>query len=172
MEFEYELTEKDYINFNIFHFGNSKAVKRSLLVQRIIGPLFFIVFGYLYYQIETVSLPLLILVIIALSAVWIILYPMRFKGYITRNTKRMIEEGNNALILGKHHVTMNKNGFTDKTSRSQTSLQWKNAVSFQEDKDNLYLYHSPSYAYIIPKDKVGNVEEVKKFIQTNLPANI
>ena len=36
MEINYNLTEEDYLNFNMFHVKNSKAVKRTLNMQRFI----------------------------------------------------------------------------------------------------------------------------------------
>ena len=34
MEIHYNLTEEDYINFNLYHIKNSKAGKRALVLQR------------------------------------------------------------------------------------------------------------------------------------------
>ena len=43
MNINYNLTEEDYLNFNMFHVKNSKAVKRALNMQRFITPIIFIV---------------------------------------------------------------------------------------------------------------------------------
>lgn len=168
VEFEYNLTEKDYINFNIFHVRNSKVAKRSLMIQRIVGPLLFLVFGYLYYQTEEVSLIGLITTFIILSVLWVMFYPMYFNNYIIRNTKKMIKEGNNNNLLGSHRMVMSENGIVDSTMTGQTSVQWSGINQFKEDKHNFYLYNSSVSAYILPKRELQNVEEVRKYIESNL----
>ena len=44
MEIEFELLEEDYVNFNIEHANSSVSVKRSLILQRTLGPFVFLIF--------------------------------------------------------------------------------------------------------------------------------
>ena len=52
MEIYYELTEEDYINFNLYHIKNSKTGKQALALQRFLTPLFFIIISYVYSMIS------------------------------------------------------------------------------------------------------------------------
>lgn len=51
MNIHYELTEEDYINFNLYHIKHSKMGKRSLLLQRIVTPFLYIIVAYLFSMI-------------------------------------------------------------------------------------------------------------------------
>ena len=56
MGINYNLTEEDYLNFNMFHVKNSKAVKRTLNMQRFITPIIFIVLSYVLSKVGNVFL--------------------------------------------------------------------------------------------------------------------
>lgn len=169
MEFEYNLTEKDYINFNIFHFGKAKVAKRSMLIQQIVGPALFIIFGYIYYSTDaSASLPFTISAVVILSAIWVSYYPIYFKNFIRRRTKGEVAAGNNSVILGKHTMIFNEKEIVDATATERAATPWEYVLDFKEDKHALYLYTGTTSAYIIPKSEIKNIEEVKGYISSKL----
>ena len=72
MEINYNLTEEDYLNFNMFHVKNSKTVKRALNMQRFITPIIFIVLSYVLSKVGNMSFFELFIAFLIVSILWII----------------------------------------------------------------------------------------------------
>jgi len=120
MNIHYELTEEDYINFNLYHIKHSKMGKRSLLLQRIVSPFIFIIGAYLYSVIGNLPFLPLFITFAVMSILWVIFYPKYFYGLIARNAKKMIKEGKNDDLLGNHQLEMTEEGLVDTTANKET----------------------------------------------------
>lgn len=166
MEVEYHLTEEDFIQFNVFHVKNTKIARRSLMINRIVGPIFFLIFGYFYSQVDGDLNLGIIATVIILSALWVILYPKYFAALVKRNTKKGLDNDNKQGLFGHHRLTMTDDGVFDSTSIGTTSTRWESILEFQEDQYNFYLYYGPTNAYIIPKRDIENVDDVRHYIQS------
>ncbi|WP_226668181.1 hypothetical protein [Metabacillus litoralis] len=59
MELKYNLTEEDYLHFNLFHIKNSKAGQNSLIIQRYSTPIMFIGMSFLFSTI--LDIPFLVM---------------------------------------------------------------------------------------------------------------
>jgi hypothetical protein len=165
MEIEYNLTEEDYLHFNLFHIKNSKTGKKSLLIQRLIGPVIFIMAAFIFAEIdEELSFTLLLSIFIILSILWYLFYPKYFFGYVKRHTKKLISEGTNNGLIGKHVMTLDESGVTDISTTSETKVNWSGIQELKEDKEYLFLYNSAVSACILPKRDLENPEDIKKFV--------
>lgn len=162
MEFKYNLSEEDYIHFNLFHLKNSKAASRSLTIQRWSGPILFIV---LYTIGDQTSLGLSLTIL--LSILWLFFYPKYFYNYTIRHVKKMIKEGKNANLLGEHKMTLTEEGIIDTTTNGETKVNWSGIETYKEDNDYFYLYNSSVSAYILPKRDIQN-EEISHFFTSKI----
>ncbi|MGM7636796.1 hypothetical protein [Bacillus sp. Hm123] len=75
MEINYNLTEEDYLNFNMFHVKNSKAVKRVLNMQRFLTPILFIIASFVFSKVGSMPFLGLFITFLVVSILWIIFYP-------------------------------------------------------------------------------------------------
>lgn len=168
MEIYYNLTEKDYIHFNLYHIKNSKTGTRALALQRFIVPVFFMVMPFMYTLISgTPFLPRFITFLI-ISILWVLFYPKYFYHLIARNAKKMIKEGSNEGLLGSHQLKMTKEGIVDTSAERETKVTWSGITSFKEDKGYFYLYNSSVSAYILPKHEIEHEDEVRDYIHVML----
>ncbi|MBE1555385.1 YcxB family protein [Sporosarcina limicola] len=168
MEIDYELTEEDYLNFNMFHVKNSKTAMKSLAMQRFLTPIVFLILSYVLSAMGDGSFIGLFITFSITGILWIIFYPKYFYSLIKRNTKKMIKEGKNDGLLGNHHLIMNDEGLVDSTSDRETKVTWSGIKNFKEDNDNLYLYTSSISSYILPKRELNNVEEVRNYFKAKV----
>lgn len=166
MKIDYDLTEEDYLNFNMYHVKNSKTAMKSLKLQRFLGPIFFIVFAYIFSVIAETEILGLFIVFLIIGVLWFAFYPKYFYSHVKRQTKKMIQEGENEGLLGEHHLLMTDEGITETTSTSETKVGWESLKEFKEDDDNFYLYNSSLSAIILPKRDVANEEEVRTYIDS------
>ena len=168
MEINYHLTEEDYLNFNMFHIKNSKTAIRSLQMQRIIGPLIFLISSYVFSRIGDVPFVGLFITFSILSILWFIFYPKYFYNHVIRHVKKMIKEGKNDGLLGDHRMLITDEGIVDSTTNGETKVTWSGIKEFKEDENNLYLYNSSVSAYILPKRELNNVDDVKSLFKSKI----
>ncbi len=168
MEIYYELTEDDYIKFNLYHIKNSKTGKQALALQRFLTPLFFIIISYVYSMISNKSFLPLFITFLVMSILWVIFYPKYFYGLIARNAKKMIKEGKNDGLLGNHQLKLTEEGLVDTSSNKETKVTWPGITSVRENDGYFFLYNSSVSAYILPKREIDDVDEVRQYVQSNL----
>ena len=168
MNIHYELTEEDYINFNLYHIKHSKMGKRSLLLQRIVTPFLYIIVAYLFSMIGNLPFLPLFITFFIVSALWVIFYPKYFYRLIARNAKKMIKEGKNDDLLGKHQLKMTEEGLVDTTANKETKVTWTGITAIQEDDGYFFLYNSSVSAYILPKRELDHVDVVRQYIQSRV----
>jgi hypothetical protein len=164
MEITYFLTEGDYLKFNIFHIKNSKTALRTLKMQRFLTPIVFIILSYVLSKVGNVPFFGLFITFLITSILWIIFYPKYFYSFVTRKTKKMIKEGKNDGLIGKHRMIISEKGITDSTSFGDSRISWSGIKSLKEDNYYFYLYNSSVSAYIIPKRELNNINKTRKYL--------
>lgn len=168
MKVNYNLTEQDYINFNLYHLKNSKMGKKSLNMQRFLSPVIFMIVAYVFSTLGGMPLLSTYIVFIITSILWVAFYPKYFYGLITRNVKKMIKEGKNDGLLGDHQLIITDEGIVDTSSNKETKVDWPGIESFKEDNDNFYLYNSSVSAFILPKRELDHVDELRDIIKSKV----
>lgn len=166
IEIYYNLTEEDYINFNLYHIKNSETGKRALALQRFLTPLFFIIISYIYSLISEMPFLPLFITFLVTSILWVIFYPKYFYGLIVRNAKKMIKEGKNDGLLGNHQLKLTEEGLVDTSLNKETKVTWPGITSIRENDGYFFLYNSSVSAYILPKRELNHVDKVGQYIKS------
>lgn len=167
MELKFEITEEDYINFNLYHADSSKAHKNSYNLLRYVIPL---LCSVLMYAIGTIAFkqPKVYWIIIALLflLVWIITYPKQYKSLIKRTTKKVLKDGDNSSIFGHKTMVIDEDNIK---VISETSTEITSKESVKEVKiynDIILIYLSGFTAHIVPTRYL--TEETKKQLLVEL----
>lgn len=164
VQIHYELTEEDYIRFNLSHIKRSKTGKRMLLQQQVIGPIIFLGAAFALatwfqatdwwlYGIYGVS-----------SILWFLYYPKYFERHIRKQTRRFIEERGNEGLIGLHTLDMNEEGLRDQNEFGETRVSWSGIQEVVEEDDYVYVYNTSVSAYILPK-RGQDMEEVRRWLK-------
>nr|WP_307992539.1 YcxB family protein [uncultured Niameybacter sp.] len=160
-KFGYNLDEADYIDFNIYHVNNSKQVKKTLLVHRIVGALVIILGGYLYTHYKDV---LSIVVYGTATILWGIFYPKLFFKSTKNNLKKMINEGTDMSLFKYREVVINDVNIIEEIFPDESMKRWTKVIKIGESDENIFIYVSDLEALIIPKKIVGTDSEILQFI--------
>lgn len=164
MELVFELTEEDYINYNLAHSKKSPSMKRSILIQRIIGPIIFVIAPFIIIRFSDIPLWYWIMILGLASIFWFIYYPKYATWEITRRVKKMLEEGNNENLFNKRSLVLTEKGIKEVSSIGESHISWDKIVRLEETKDYLFIYISSVSAHIVPKRAFGNLNEQNDFI--------
>ncbi|SEK45919.1 hypothetical protein SAMN04488700_1477 [Carnobacterium iners] len=165
MEVKYEITEEDYIKFNIYHIQQSKAQKKTYypmkyLLPAICGILIF------YSGIFFLNQPALYWAIIALSFIVIYLmnFPRSYKKLLTKSIRSVLKEGDNSSLLGKKTLIIDNNGLKvfDNYTTEVTTRNGIKEITIYEDMILIYL--SGFTAHIVPT-RYLTIKEKKLFLK-------
>ena len=169
MEIKYNLTEDDYINFNMFHIRNSKSAMRSLKIQRFAVPIIYIILPFVFPNALDSTFIFTLITFFIVSILWVVFYPKYFYKSVNRRLKKMIKEGKNEGLIGEHKLITTVEGITDTTSYGETKVNWSGIKSLKEDSDYLYIYNSSVSAYILPKRDLKDVEQIRDYLNSRIP---
>ncbi|MEH7178280.1 YcxB family protein [Neobacillus vireti] len=168
MKIIYNLTEEDYLNFNLFHIKNSESASKSFNIQRYSIPIIYLIVAYVFSNLADIPFLYAFIPFLIMGIFWVLFYPKYFQNRIKSQTKKMIREGKNEGLLGEHTMLLTEDGIIDTNSNGETKVNWSGVVKMMEDNSNLYLYNSSVSAYIIPKRELKELEEVRAFFEAKL----
>ncbi|MEM1504576.1 YcxB family protein [Domibacillus sp. 8LH] len=163
MELKYDLTKEDYLAFQIHVAKQSETVKHALIMQRLMGPVLFLLFTLVVSWVTEEWLPGLFITFAAASVLWVTLYPKYFYEHIKRNVNKMLNESRNDNMFGLHTFVMDKKGFTEKNRAGEKKTNWSGIERVDEDEAYFFLFTSIVEAYIIPKRSFKNEERQEEF---------
>lgn len=176
--FTIQLTEEDYINYNITHFFNAPINKKNKFTMQYITPLIMALLSPLFALLLRRSTGVPPVFVYATFGIAIILYMVRFKHFIratiTKNIDKMKKSGklpfdiNSTLIFAQDEITgVSENG--------ETKVYYSTLEKIDHDEHAFYIYYSAIQAFIIPFKVFENMkkqEEFKAFIQSIIDSNM
>lgn len=165
MEIEFELLEEDYINFNINHAKQSPSLKRSLIAQRLVGPIVFLITPFIVIRFSAISIGYWMTVFSITSLIWLIFYPRYFDWEMRRRIVKMLQEGNNEHLFKKRKMVVTDKGITESSATGETNTKWNEVNKVDETSEYVYIYNSSISAYIIPKRIFKNKNTLKIFLE-------
>ncbi len=165
MKIRYELTEDDYIQFNLYHMQNSPSQKKTFMISRYLLPLLLAIPIYLFGTL-VFKQPSLFWIIIAVlyTVIWMVTFPKLFKRNVTKAMKKMAQEGDNSNFYGLKTLEIEDDKIiaTDDTT---TSIVLKSAIKdIKVYDDMVLLYESAISAHIIPTRSLSN-EKVDQLLK-------
>ncbi len=168
MKIEFNFEMNDWMEFQKHYFRNSKQFRRTKIIVATSLPLIFcaiIIFELLKGEFRPVS----IIVFGLVSLLWIIFYPKRMFNRTLDKTRKMIEEGDNTGILGRHELTLNDDGIIHVEPESEQKIKWSGIKKLEESDSYYFLYNTAVSAIVIPKQKVlNNIEQLDKILKSNI----
>lgn len=164
LEIEFELIEKDYINFNINHAKKSPSLNKSIIFIRILGPLVFLIAPFIVVKFSDIPFWYWMTLFSITSIIWLVFYPRYFEWQMRRRIKKILNEGNNENVFKKTKLILMDNGIVQKSANGETNTKWNEVDRVDETCEYIYIYNSSISAHIIPKRIFENEEEMKIFL--------
>lgn len=161
MTIHYTITEQDYIAYNLFHYGQSRSVKRTLLLLRVLFPLMVILMAFLYSRINMFYL----VIAVVFSIVWFFLYPYFFRRSLTRGVKRVMKEGKVNEFIGEKSLTLGDTHVLFQEGRGNTEFMYEAMERIASDQERLYLYFGTITACIVPFSAFQTAEDKEQFMR-------
>ncbi|MBU5255799.1 YcxB family protein [Tissierella praeacuta] len=151
MELKYEVTEEDYIKFNIYHAKNSKSHKKTYnmlkyIIPILCGVVIFFTGPSLYKQPKLYWGIISILFIL----IWIIRFPKTYEKLIRKSAKDMLNDGDNSFMIC-HNTMIIKGNNIKVISEHSTEITSKEGIKeIKVYEDMILIYLSGFTAHIVP----------------------
>lgn len=170
MELKYEITQEDYMGFNLYHLKNSPTHHKNYLFIRyglsVLSSLIMILIGT-----QLFNQPLLYWVIIAVGflIIWIINFPKRYDKQLRKQILKVLKEGDNSSFFGHKTMTIDDEKI-HVVDEFMTEVTLKKNIKSVKVLDELILiYISGLSAYIIPTRNLTGEEKEKLLENLNQP---
>lgn len=164
MEINYNLTEQDFLDFNSYHAKQSPAIKRSILKQRLMGPVIFLIAAFLAIRRSDVQQSYWITLFGITSILWFIFYPKYFYWEISRRTSKTLKKKENAKVLGEKTIRLASGKLKEIGIDNEEIASLDSIEKIEETEKHLFIYISPVSAFIVPIEAFEDRESKKEFI--------
>lgn len=160
---KYNVSEQDYINFNIDHFYNSEKMKsiRVLLKFMPIVSVFIIL-----YIIEGFAFLIPNIVVTVIFAfLWIVLYPKVMTNSLSKTTLKFIKEGKANDFIGQQSIELTEDYIEDSNSSIVSKIKYSTVERISFGHDLFYIYIGAIKAIVIPVSAFKDKEQQNDFFK-------
>lgn len=163
MKLKYDLTENDYINFNIYHMKNSKSLKRAMMINRFLVPLIFLVMPFILYYISDISFTYWALIFILVYILWVSFYENYVYRINRKRIKKMLKEKGNEGLIGENVLEIDENNIKVTNDSGENTIYVKSIKNIVENDEYIFIYINSISAIIIPIKVFKSTEEKENF---------
>lgn len=170
MNFTFDLTKQDYLDFNIFTVQNYKFYNNQKKYLRILFMIIPFAVGVVNYLFESKSkLDFSDIIMFSLMAILSILFwkyfPKLFDKLTQKNAERVLfREGKLNNILGKRSLFFDEDNIRCITQYEESLTKYEIIIKKEESKTAIYLYTTPAMAIIIPLRVFADETKKQEFI--------
>jgi hypothetical protein len=165
MKIEFNFDIEDWMEFQKNYLRNSKQVKKMKITATLMVPAIFLVLTFINLMSGRLK-PAQTWVYVIASLLWILFYPRMMNRSMLKKTAKMLTEGDNSGILGKHEIDFEENWIIHKTPASEQKTKWGGIKKLEETDNHYFLYDTAISAIIIPKQKLNiDKDELDKLIK-------
>lgn len=165
IELEFELSEKDYISYNLDHARTSPTIKRSIMFQRFLGPVMFLIVPFVIKRKTTIPMLFWLSLFGIVSIIWVVFYPRYVNWEMGRRLTKMLKEANNKNLLSNRRLIISENGVSVWDKSGESHVDWDSVTKVENTNDYIYIYVSSVSAHIIPKRVFKDENEKQMFIK-------
>jgi hypothetical protein len=168
MKIEVNITRKDYGEFNQFYFLKKGIIARNKWLFIILF-LFILFLRNIRNNLNIVSLVKDIFIDLVLL---FIIYKLLIYVVVKIAEKTSIDNG---AVVGKRTYTLTEEELIEESNVNRNHQKWSSILSFDENKNLIFLFIDNNVAYIIPKrDIKDKIEEelIKNYIRLKIKDTI
>lgn len=163
VKLKYNLTEEDYINFNIAHMKNSKSLKRTMMINRFLTPLIFLVMPFVLDEISNISFWYWAVIFVLTYILWVVLYEKNVYKINIKRIRKMLEEKRNESLIGERILEIDGENIRIINDRGENIIYIKSIKNIIENDEYIFIYINSISAIIIPIKVFKSVEDKELF---------
>lgn len=163
MQFKFNFTKDDFVDFNMNYFENSSVIQKSILKSRILGPVLFMMLPFVLQKLDNSPLTYWLVVFAITSILWIIFIPKYSKYRYKKAVKKLVNQKMDN-IFGEKELFLKDDCILIKGEFAESQTLYDAIINVEEREKAIYLYNTSASAIIIPKLAFENVEMKNEFL--------
>lgn len=165
MQIEFENSVEDVLYLNLYHYRYSPLFRNRRLALRFGFPAFLVFVCLLL--VFVFSAPVVTAVpVLLVGAIWVYMSPRLLERNVKNQVAKMHSEGKITMTVGRHRLSLNPDALADDSDSGRTRTGWKDVESIVSTERHIFIYTSPTMAYIVPKRVFGDESGCREFIET------
>jgi hypothetical protein len=162
MTIKYQLTNSDFLEYQLYTSSNSESHKKKRRNNRIIFPIIYFIYGCYLTNKEGNYIGLIVFGIV--SILWFLLYPKYSQWRYKRHFRKHVEENYKNRIHKSVEIFFSEKSLNVKDYTSDSKINGTELKDFIETKGHFFIKLTTDLSLIIPKHSVKNQTELKKFV--------
>lgn len=163
MKLKYNLTEDDYINFNIAHMKNSKSLKRTMMINRFLTPLIFLVMPFVLVNISNIPFWYWAVIFVLTYILWVALYEKNVYKINVKRIRKMLKENSTEGLIGEKVLEIDGDNIKVIDDSGEECIYIKSIKNIMEDKEYIFIYVNSVSAVIVPLRVFENKDDKERF---------
>ena len=165
MQIEFERTEEDMIQFNLFHLSHSPSIKQQIFITQIVMAVlvFILPIGVSLFRSNDLSFSDYLVGAIFSIAIYFA-WPYMYRTAAIRGVKRLLKEGNNKSLLGPNIISLLPEGIFGKSPARESKLNWSSIDKILQNDKYIFIYLGAINALVIPKNAFASDLQRKEFL--------
>jgi hypothetical protein len=164
---EFELTEQDVVDFNVFHMRNSRMLRRRRRLQLLLrSSILLLLWGLLVITAKDPNAaardwwPLLFCVPAFLATCALLTFRQTAERRLARG---MLHEGRNPNLGVRRRMTLRPDGVAESSVNGETALRWRAVGRIAVAPGAVYLYVTATSAFIVPQRAFADRDALERF---------
>lgn len=152
MEIQTDITNKDLIDFNLYHLSHSPTIKRQRLILLLPGLMWSgLWLGLSALGKEPLRTAKALMPLIMGGPLYIVMLLVMWRWSLSKQIQKHLAEGENKGVFGPQKIILSADGVADIGELSQSTTHWKAVERVTATDDCLYIYVNALAAVIVPK---------------------
>ena len=150
MEFHYDITKQDYIDFNVNYFDNNAVVQRSIMMTRVAAAVIVLLGGsLLMYLIDRLSVFSTVFYAVLAVAVffWV---PWYMRRKVIKNVDRILKNARNQQLCGSKTLILRDEEFELMGENEDTVYRYDAVQRTASDAGHYFIFIDEFSAIIVP----------------------
>ncbi|MBB3125311.1 hypothetical protein FHS04_002855 [Mesoflavibacter sabulilitoris] len=160
MNINYQLTNSDFLEYQLYTSSKSELHKKRRFRSRIIVPIIYLLIG-LYFANKNENGGIGI-IMGGIGIGWFAFYPMYSKWRYKRHFKKHVEENYKNRINKPVEIDFDENSVNAKDFTSESKINGTELKELIETKDHFFIKLTTDLSLIVPKHSIENQTEFKK----------
>ena len=160
MTINYQLTNSDFLEYQLYTSSKSELHKKRRFRSRIIVPIIYVLFG-LYLANKNGDNGIGI-VFAGIGILWFVFYPLYSKWRYKNHFKKHVEENYKNRINKPVEIDFDENSVNAKDFTSESKINGTELKELIETKDHFFIKLTTDLSLIVPKHSIENQMEFKK----------
>lgn len=158
MKIEYTLEKIDFLNYQLYAASQSERITKSRKKSRIRLPIIYFILGLLLFALADL---IFAIVFIGVGVAWYFLHPYFMKRRYMRHFEKYIDENYHNRFDKTVTMEFDSEYINTTDYLGESKLKIKEITEINEIQDYVFLKFSSGESLILPKDRIGNINELR-----------